>query len=89
MTGRRLELYGSRICPYTAELREDLEWRNERFVEYDLDTDLEAVARLRRLRPGAPLAVPVLVEDGVVTAVGWHGRSCMVGTTRSSGPDGP
>jgi mycoredoxin len=77
MTPRRLELYGSRACPHTTDLREHLEWRNEPFVEYDVEIDAEAFRRLQELTSGPP-AVPVLVENGMVTAVGWHGRSCFV-----------
>jgi len=73
-----LELYGSRTCPYTAELREELEWQGRPFVEYDVDGDGAALARMRALTPGAAAAVPVLVEDGRVLHVGYHGRSCYV-----------
>ena len=72
-----LELYGTRTCPYTAELREELEWQGRDFVEHDVDADGEALARLRALTAGAA-AVPVLVEDGCVRQVGYHGRSCYV-----------
>jgi glutaredoxin len=77
MTARRLELYGGRSCPHTADLREHLEWRNESFVEYDVETDSEAARRLQELIPGA-LSIPVLVENGMVTTVGWQGRSCSL-----------
>ncbi len=77
MTARVLELYGSRACPHTADLREHLEWRSEPFVEYDVETDSEALRRLQELTPGA-LAVPVLVENGVVTTIGSAGRACFV-----------
>ncbi|MGH8221571.1 MAG: glutaredoxin domain-containing protein [Woeseiaceae bacterium] len=63
MTARRLELYGSRVCPHTADLREHLEWRNEPFVEYDVETDSEALRRLQELTPG-PLAIPVWSRMG-------------------------
>jgi mycoredoxin len=72
-----LELYGTRSCPYTAELREELEWQGQTFVEYDVDADPQARDRMRALTPGAA-AVPVLVEDGLVRQVGYHGRSCYV-----------
>jgi mycoredoxin len=71
-----LELYGAGQCPYTSELREQLEWEQRAYVEYDLDTDASARARLIALT-GAR-TVPVLVEDGRVVAVGWHGRGCTV-----------
>jgi mycoredoxin len=72
------ELYGSGSCPYTRELRADLEWRLVSFVEYDVDVDASALERLRQLTPGQSV-VPVLVENGVVRSVGWQGRSCVVG----------
>jgi glutaredoxin 3 len=72
-----LELFGTRTCPYTAELRSELEWRGEEFVEYDVDADAAARERMRTLAPGTP-AVPVLVEDGRVRQIGYRGRSCYV-----------
>ncbi len=72
-----LELYGTPTCPYTAELRAELEWQGCEFVEYDVDADAPARERLRALTPGAA-AVPLLVEDGRVRQVGYHGRSCYV-----------
>lgn len=79
MTARRLELYGSRSCPHTADLREHLEWRNESFVEYDVETDCEAFRRLQNLiLESMAVPVPVLVENGRVTTVGWQGRSCSI-----------
>ncbi|HWK09247.1 MAG TPA: Uxx-star family glutaredoxin-like (seleno)protein [Vicinamibacterales bacterium] len=78
MTAPATELFGTRSCPYTTELREDLVWRRISFTEYDVERDAEARARLTRLT-GTPVVVPVLVENGRVTQVGWHGRSCAVG----------
>ena len=72
-----LELFGTRACPYTAELRDDLEWQGRAFVEYDVEQDAAALQRLADLC-AAPLAVPVLVEDGKVVQVGMSGRSCYV-----------
>lgn len=72
-----LELYGTRACPFTADLREELDWQERAYVEYDVAADSEALARMRMLAPGV-LAVPVLVEDGQVVRVGYHGRSCYV-----------
>jgi len=72
----KLELYGTKGCPYTAELREELVWRGMPFVEYDVEEDLEALTRLRKLTGG--WMVPVLVEDGRVVQVGWQGRGCVV-----------
>jgi len=73
----RLELYGTRSCPFTLELREQLEWDGRDFADYDVEADPEALARLAALHPG-PLTVPVLVEDGQVVQVGWQGRGCGV-----------
>lgn len=72
-----LELYGTASCPYTAELRADLEWRGKEFVEYDVDQDVEARERLFAIVP-QPYSVPVLVDDGQVVQVGWQGRGCAV-----------
>ena len=71
-----VELYGARGCPFTAELREQLEWEGMSFVEYDVETDLAARARLVALT-GARV-VPALVEQGRIVSVGWRGRSCAV-----------
>ncbi len=73
-----LELYGTKGCPYTAELRDDLEFRGRDFVEHDVDADAEALGRMIELSGGG--AVPVLVEDGRVVQVGYAGRSCYVAT---------
>jgi mycoredoxin len=72
----RLELYGSSHCPFTVELREQLEWEGRTFVEYDVDTDGSARERLVAITGGR--TVPALVEDGRVVAVGWRGRGCTV-----------
>ena len=71
------ELYGTSGCPYTAELREDLEWRGVEFVEYDVEDDSEAHSRLLSLT--SQRTVPVLVENGKVTQIGWQGRGCVIG----------
>jgi len=73
----RLELYGTPGCPFTAEMRESLEWRKQEFVEYDVDADPAARARWRALA-GGQRTVPVLVEDGKVVQVGWQGRGCVI-----------
>lgn len=73
----RVELYGTRGCPYTAELREQLLWDGREFVEYDVETDLDALDRMLELT-GGQRTVPVLVEDGRVAQVGWQGRGCVV-----------
>ena len=74
----RLELYGTATCPYTGELRAELEWQGAGFVEYDVDADANARERLRGL-VAPPCGVPVLVEDGRVVQVGWQGRMCYIG----------
>jgi mycoredoxin len=76
-----LELYGTRSCPYTAELRAQLEWDDRPFVEYDVEADAAARDRLFMLITGSA-SVPVLVEDGRVVQVGWQGRSCYVAAER-------
>lgn len=73
-----LELFGTRSCPYTAELREDLDWRGLEFVEYDVESNPWALERMLKLTQGQR-TVPVLVEDGCVKQVGWNGRGCTVG----------
>jgi glutaredoxin 3 len=73
-----LELFGTATCPYTAELREDLEYRNRDFVEYDIERDADARSRVRELCGDGPAAVPLLVDDGRVVQVGYGGRSCYV-----------
>jgi glutaredoxin len=74
----KLELYGTAGCPYTGEMRESLEWRGQEFVEYDVEADPAARARLLALA-GNQRTVPVLVEDGKVIQVGWQGRGCVIG----------
>jgi glutaredoxin 3 len=77
-----LEVYGTRGCPYTAELRAELEMDDKPFVEYDVDSDAAARDRLFALVSGA-VSVPVLVEDGQVVQVGYRGRGCFVAGGRS------
>jgi len=72
-----LELYGARGCPYTAELRADLEWQSRAFVEYDVEADDAARDRLCALVDGS-VRVPVLVEDGAVVQIGLNGRACYI-----------
>ncbi len=73
-----LELFGTKRCQFTADLRDDLEWQGRAFSEYDVEADSEALARMRSLTDGGS-TVPVLVEDGKVIQVGWQGRGCFVG----------
>ena len=71
------ELFGTRSCPYTQEMREWLEFRGREFLEYDVEADPSARARLRAL-VGSQRLVPVLVEDEKVVQVGWQGRGCVI-----------
>jgi glutaredoxin 3 len=71
------ELFGTRSCPYTGELREHLLWEGIDFVEHDVEGDPEALQRMLALTDGRR-SVPVLVEDGRVKQTGWQGRSCFV-----------
>jgi glutaredoxin len=73
----RLELYGTKACQYTQEMREWLEWRGADFVEYDVEADRAARERMRELS-GGQRTVPVLIEEGRVVQVGWQGRGCLV-----------
>jgi len=79
MVTSSIELFGASGCPYTSELREHLLWTGIDFVEYDVEADAGARARLLTL-VGTRMAVPVLVEDGRVKEIGWRGRSCAVGS---------
>jgi glutaredoxin len=72
-----LELYAMHSCPYCAELREQLRWDGEEFVEYDVESDPAARERLGRVAPELTV-VPILVRDGVVAGVGWQGRGCQL-----------
>ena len=73
-----IELYGTASCQYTQELRDWLEWTRREFVEYDVERDPEARRRMASF-DGSLRTVPVLVEDGKVVQVGWHGRGCIIG----------
>lgn len=70
-----LVLFGSSACPYTAQLREDLQWRREPFVEYDVDADDDARARMLLLT-GGDRTIPVLSDGERVVQVGFEGRGC-------------
>jgi glutaredoxin len=71
----KTELFGTPACPYTREMREWLEFRGREFLEYNVESDLHARARLLALT-GNQRIVPVLVEDEKVVQVGWQGRGC-------------
>jgi glutaredoxin len=73
----RLELFGSARCPHTAEMRDWLEWKRSDFVEYDVEADVAARARMREIA-GGQRTVPMLVENGKVVQVGWQGHGCIV-----------
>jgi mycoredoxin len=77
MAPPKLELFGTRSCPYTNELREQLLWDGVDFVEHDVEGDAEALARMLDLTEGRR-TVPVLVEEGRVKQIGWQGRGCPV-----------
>ena len=72
-----LELYGTKSCQYTQEMREWLEWKGTEFVEYDVEADPEARDRMRSLANGQR-TVPILVDGGKVVQIGWQGRGCVV-----------
>lgn len=72
------ELFGTSACPYTRDMREWLELRGIDFTEYDVEVDAPARERLHALS-AATRMVPVLVEDGRVSQVGWQGRGCAIG----------
>jgi glutaredoxin 3 len=72
-----LELYGTKSCPYTQEMREHLEWKGTDFVEYDVEADLAARDRMRALANGQR-TVPLLVDGDKLVEIGWQGRGCVV-----------
>ena len=73
----KFELFGSGSCPYTQEMREWLEWKGHEYVEYDVETDAQARARMIEIS-GGQRTVPTLVENGKVSRIGWQGRGCVV-----------
>jgi glutaredoxin 3 len=72
-----VELYTTSQCPFCAAAREDFEWRGTEFVEYDVEHDALARARMLELTGGAR-TVPVIVEAGKPIQVGWMGRGCTL-----------
>jgi len=73
----KTELYGTASCPYTEEMREWLFLHNREFEEYDVDTDEGALRRMLAATGGQRM-VPVLIEDGKATQIGWQGRGCFI-----------
>ena len=73
----KFELFGTRSCPYTEEMREWLEWKGTEFIEYDVDADPVARDRMRSLANGQR-TVPMLVDGDKVVQIGWQGRGCVV-----------
>jgi glutaredoxin len=71
------ELFATKTCPYCSEVRERLEWDGLDFVEYDVEADAAALARLKALC-GPSAMVPVVVEEGNVVEIGAGGRGCYV-----------
>ncbi len=71
------ELFGSRSCPHTREMREWLDWKGYDYVEYDVEADDEARAHMIAISGGQRM-VPMLVADGSVVQVGWQGHGCVV-----------
>jgi glutaredoxin 3 len=72
-----IELFGTSSCPFTREVREQLLFDGREFVEYDVDRDAEARARMLSMTQGGR-TVPVLAVDGRITAIGWQGRGCVI-----------
>jgi glutaredoxin 3 len=72
-----VELYMIQSCPYCAAAREDLEWRGVAYVEYDVEQDRDAYARMLQLT-GGNRSVPVIVEEGKPVHIGWGGRGCFI-----------
>jgi glutaredoxin len=73
----RYELFGTASCPYTEEMREWLEWKGHEYVEYDVERDREALARMIAISGGQRIA-PTLADGGVAVQIGWQGRGCVV-----------
>ena len=73
----QIELYTAPGCEHSAAAREDLEWRGVDFVEFDVEADGAARARLLELT-GGDRTVPVIVEEGKPSQIGWMGRGCII-----------
>jgi glutaredoxin 3 len=72
-----VELYTTAGCPYSEAAREDLLWRGVDFIEYDVEANEEARARMLELT-GGTRTVPVISEEGKPVQIGWMGRGCAV-----------
>ena len=72
-----VELFGTKSCQYTQEMREWLEWTGTEFVEYDVEADPAARDRMLAIANGQR-TVPMLVDDKKVVQIGWQGRGCIV-----------
>ena len=72
-----VELYTASGCQYSEAAREDLEWRGVEFVEYDVEKDEEARKRMLEIT-GGNRTVPVIVEEGKPTQIGWMGQGCFI-----------
>ena len=72
-----VELYTTAGCEHSDAAREDLEWRGVGFVEYDVERDREAYGRMLEITGGSR-TVPVIVESGKPTRIGWMGRGCFI-----------
>ena len=71
------ELFGTASCPYTQEMKDWLEWKGKEFIEYDVENDSAARARMIEIS-GGQRTVPILAENGDVVQIGWQGRGCVV-----------
>jgi glutaredoxin 3 len=58
-------------------MRDWLEWKGHEYVEYDVETDHAARARMFAIS-GGQRTVPILTEDGNLAQIGWRGRGCVV-----------
>jgi glutaredoxin 3 len=65
------------VQPYSEAAREDLLWRGVDFIEYDVEANEEARARMLELT-GGTRSVPVISEEGKPVQIGWMGRGCAV-----------
>ena len=72
-----VHLYTTEGCPCSEAARDDLEWRGVDFVEYDVEQDREAYARMLNLT-GGNRTVPVIIEEGKPAQIGWMGRGCFI-----------